>query len=293
MAGFFSIYEAQFQLFLIGVGFAYSQQIVLRAGVFSIATAGFASIGAYAAAISVTRYGIHPSLSVGLAAALGGLAGALLSIPLVRLRGVYQAIATLAFVQVVMAFAFYAEGLTGGALGINRIPQVVKTWHLLLAVGVTIYLTFSIAHSGMGRAFNAIRQNEMVAATLGVSIVRYQTIAFVISGVLGGLFGGFLALQSFSVTPEHFGFGFLTAVLAYIVLGGRNSALGPLVGCAILSALPEIARPLAEFRMLVQGALMIVVMNYMPMGVVDTLQIVARRSRTAHRNNNQAKVPAL
>lgn len=291
MAGIFSIYEAQFQLFLIAIGFAYSQQIVLRAGVFSIATAGFASIGAYAAAITVTRYGLHPVLSVVVATALGGCVGAMLSIPLVRLRGVYQAIATLAFVQVVMAFAFYAESITGGALGISRIPQVVKTWHLLLAVAITIYLTFAIAHSGLGRAFDAIRQNEMVAATLGVSIVRYQTIAFVISGLLGGLFGGFYALQSFSVTPEHFGFAFLTAVLAYIVLGGRSSVLGPLVGCAILSALPEVARPLAEYRMLVQGVLMIVVMSYMPMGVVDTLQVLVRRSRTAG-TGNSAKVPA-
>ncbi|RZT94867.1 amino acid/amide ABC transporter membrane protein 2 (HAAT family) [Advenella incenata] len=292
MTNFFSIYETQFQLFLIGVGFAYSQQIVLRAGLFSIATAGFASIGAYATAITVTNYGVHPTLAIGIAVAFGGLAGAMLSIPLVRLRGVYQAIATLAFVQVVMAFAFYAEPLTGGALGINRIPQVVKTWHLLLAVGVTIYLTFSIAHSGIGRAFNAIRQNEVVAATLGVSILRYQIIAFVISGLMGGLFGGLFALQSYSVTPEHFGFAFLTTVLAYIVLGGRNSFLGPLVGCAILSALPEIARPLSEYRVLLQGALMIIVMNYMPMGVVDTLLTVARRSRMTD-HNNHTKVPEL
>lgn len=292
MQTLFFIYEAQFQLFLIGVGFAYSQQIVLRAGVFSIATAGFASIGAYAVAILVVRSGVHPVTAVICAALAGALAGALLSIPLVRLRGVYQAIATLAFVQLIMAFAFYAEPFTGGAMGISRIPQVIETWHLLIAVAVVMYLTYAIAGSGMGRAFDAIRQNEMVAATLGVSIVRYQTIAFVISGLLGGLFGGFLALQSYSVTPEHFGFGMLTAVLAYIVLGGRSSVLGPVVGCAFLSALPELARPLAEYRSFVQGTLMVAVILFLPYGVVDTLKMMARRRRAVRRESNAVEAKA-
>lgn len=276
---FFAIYETQFQLFLIAVGFAYSQQIVLRAGVFSIATAGFASIGAYAAGILVTRAGLHPIGAVAVSALLGLGAGFLLSLPLVRLRGVYQAIATLAFVQVVMAFAFYAEPLTGGALGISRIPQVVETWHLLLVVAATVYFIYAVSHSGIGRAFDAVRQNETVAAALGISITRYQMIAFMISGLLAGLFGGLLALQSYNVTPEHFGFGLLTAVLAYIVLGGRNSVLGPLVGCAILSALPEVARPLAEYRSLVHGALMIVAISFLPHGVVDSLQMAFRNRR--------------
>lgn len=292
MQTLFFIYESQFQLFLIGVGFAYSQQIVLRAGVFSIATAGFASIGAYAAAILVVRAGFHPVPAVLCATLAGAVAGALLSIPLVRLRGVYQAIATLAFVQLVMAFAFHAEPLTGGAMGISRIPQVVETWHLLIAVAVVVYLTYAIAGSGMGRAFDAIRQNEMVAATLGVSIVRYQTIAFVISGLLGGLFGGFLALHSYSVTPEHFGFGMLTAILAYIVLGGRNSVLGPLLGCAFLSALPELARPLAEYRNFVQGALMVAVILFLPYGMVDTLQLAIRRRRAARRTPQTVEAKA-
>lgn len=292
MQSLFSIYEAQFQLFLIGAGFAYSQQIVLRAGVFSIATAGFASIGAYTVAILVVRAGVDPALAVAGATVAGALVGALLAVPLVRLRGVYQAIATLAFVQMVMAFAFYAEPLTGGAMGISRIPQVVKTWHLLVAVAAVVYLTYAIAGSGLGRAFDAIRQSETVAATLGVSVVRYQTIAFVISGLLGGLFGGLLALHSYSVTPEHFGFGMLTTVLAYIVLGGRNSVVGPLVGCAFLSALPELARPLAEYRSFVQGALMVAVILFLPYGMVDTLQILARRRRAARRGARTARVQA-
>lgn len=281
MWSFISIYEAQFQLFLIATGFAYSQQVVLRAGVFSIATVGLAAIGAYATAILAVRLGVHPLLGGFLATLLGCVFGALLSVPLVRLRGVYQAIATLAFVQAIVALVYFFEPLTGGALGIVGIPRVVETWHLLIAVAGAVYLTYSIANSGIGRAFNAIRQDETVAATLGVSIVRYQTVAFVVSGGLAGLFGAFLALKSYSVEPTHFGFGLMTAILAYIVLGGRNSVWGPIVGCAILSALPEIARPLAEYRSLLQGAVMVLCISFLPHGIVDTLQMAILRRRTA------------
>jgi branched-chain amino acid transport system permease protein len=276
---YFLIYLPQFDLFLLGVGFAFSQQIVLRAGVFSIATAGLASIGAYCVAILVQRHGMHPLPAVVLGTVLGALAAALLAVPLARLRGVYQAIATLAFVQIVLTLTLYAEPLTGGAMGINNIPKSVGTWHLLVAVGLVMYVMYAIDRSGIGRVFDAIRQDETVGATLGVSVSYYHMLAFIISGALGGLFGGLQSLYVYSIEPEMFGFSMLTAVLAYIILGGRGTVLGPIVGTAILTALPELARPLADYRPLFHGLLIMLMIAFLPHGVVDGAVLALRQRR--------------
>lgn len=276
-------YQPLFDYFLLSVGFAFSQQVVLRAGVFSIATAAFAALGGYCTAILVERHGFPALPSVALALVLGAAAGYLISVPLARLRGVFQAIATLALVQVVVSLAYFAEGLTGGATGINNIPKLVHTGHLLAAVAVTVALMAVIGRSGIGRAFDAIRQDETVGATLGVSIARYHAVAFVISGALGGLFGGLQSLYVFAIEPEMFGFHFLTAILTYIILGGRRSVLGPIVGTAIMVVLPELSRPLAENRQFVQGAVMIAMIIFLPHGVVDGLQLALRQRAAARR----------
>lgn len=274
-------YQPLVDFFLLNVGFAYSQQVVLRAGVFSIATPAFAALGGYCSAILVQRYGVPAVPSVALALLVGALGGFLASLPLARLRGVFQAIATLALVQIVVSLAYYFEGFTGGAMGIQNIPRLVQTWHLVLVVAVVIYVMTAVGRSGIGRAFDVLRQDEMVGATLGVSITRYHALAFVISGALGGLFGGLQSLYVFTIEPEMFGFHFLTAVLTYIILGGQRSVLGPIVGTAIMVLLPEVSRPLAEHRQFVQGAILVAMIVFLPHGVVDGLFLYLRQRRAA------------
>lgn len=272
-----------FDFFLLALGFAYSQQIVLRCGVFSLATAAFGALGAYGCALLLTRAGLHASLAVLAAVAIGSMAGWLVSVPLARLRGVYQAIATLALVEVIASLALYAEPLTGGAVGLNNIPKLVGTPQLLVAVLVVGYLMHAINGSGLGRSFDALRQDEMVAASLGVSSRRDHALAFVLSGAIGGLFGALQSLYAYSVQPTQFGFAFMVATLTAIILGGRRSLIGPAIGAAILTVLPEIARPLAEFRPLVNGLIMILVVVFLPQGVGDTLlaSLQHRRARQA------------
>lgn len=284
MMSFIYAYQPLFDYFLLAVGFAYSQQVVLRAGVFSIGTAGFASIGAYFVAVMVKNHGMHSIIAVLLAVVIGCVGGFLLSIPLARLRGVFQAIATLAFVQIVVSLCLYFEDITGGPQGFNNIPKVVQTWHLLIAVLATVYFMFVISRSAIGRAFDALRQDETVAATLGVSIRKYHMIAFVISGALAGLFGGMQSLYSYSIEPEMFGFAFLVAALTYIILGGRGTVTGPIIGAAIMLVLPELARPLADNRQFFQGILMMLMIIFMPHGVYDGLVLHLRKRRAAARD---------
>lgn len=268
-------------LFLLHLGLAYSQWLVLRSGVFSLATVGLAGVGAYTGGILAVSLALPAPLALLAAGIAGGLVALLLSIPLARLRGVYQAIATVAFIQIVLSLNIYAERLTGGAQGLNGIPKSVGTLTLLVAAVITIYLMTAITRGRIGRAFDAIRQNEAVAASLGLSITRHHALAFVLSGALAGVYGALEAFHSYALVPTQFGFPFLIAILSYVVLGGRNSIIGPIVGTAVLVLLPEIARPLADARMLVYGLLLILTINFLPQGIADTLIARMRARRLA------------
>lgn len=286
MNDFVLSYLPLFNIMLINALPAYSQYIALRAGTESFATAGFASLGAYAAAIAAIRYGLNPAVGIALAGLLGGLAGAALSLPLARLRGVFQAIATIAFVQIVASLALYSDGLTGGALGMNAIPKAVDTPHIVILVGLTMLLLTIINRSSIGRAFDAIRQDETVAVALGVSVMFYQSFAFMLSGVLAGIGGALLAYYTHSIVPHQFGFPLLVTIISAVLLGGRSSIFGPLVGVAVLAFLPEIARPLASQRLLVYGLILVVVIIYMPLGIVDTAIERWRRHRSSRQSAN-------
>ena len=279
MNDFILTYHHLFNVILLGSGYALSQWVVMRAGVFSVATAGLASMGAYAAAILTVNHGWHYLWSLLAATVIGMLTGLLLSWPLAKLRGVFQAIATLAFVQVVAAIALYADGLTGGAMGLNAIPTLVGSTETLLALALVVYLMLALSATRLGRAFEAIRQNEAVATSLGVSVVFHQSLAFGLSGAIAGLFGALEAFQSFTLFPNTFGFPLVVAALSYVVLGGRRSVAGPMIGAAILLVLPELSRPLADYRMALYGAILMLVIAFMPRGIVDTALLTLRRRK--------------
>ena len=268
-------------LIFLGTGYALSQAIVFSAGTFSVASSGFAALGAYCAAILTVKQGVHPAAAVAMGTMLGLLAGLLLAMPLARLRGVYQAIASLAFVEVIVALILYFEDLTGGPLGFHNIPRMVTPWMLFAAMVLTMALLIILGRGGIGRAFDAMRQDPAVAASLGVNPTRYHVLSFALSGAIAGLFGGLDALRNFSLTAEQFGFSILIATLSAVVLGGRRTVFGPLVGVAILVLLPEIFRPLAQYRQAVYGLLLVLVMAYLPFGVFDTLLMSLRRRRLA------------
>jgi len=279
MSDFYAAYRPLIDLFLLHVGYAFSQAIVLRAGVFSVATAGLAAIGAYTAAALGVTYHLNPWLSILGGCVAGTIVALVLSWPLARLRGVYQAIATLAFVQIVVSLILYAEPFTGGAMGFNNIPKLVDTRVLFVAVAILVYFMTALNATRIGRAFEAIRQDEAMASSLGVSVTLHQALAFALSGAMAGLFGGLDAFHSYALEPNQFGFSFLVVILSYVVLGGRRSTIGPIVGTAFLIALLEIARPLAENRILVYGVLLVVMINYLPRGLADALIEVVRRRR--------------
>lgn len=263
-------YGPIFDLACIYSVLSFSQYVSLRGGAFSLGTPGFALIGAYAGGILLKETDLGPFASALAAVALGALAGLVLALPLARLRGGFQAIATLGFMQIMISVALYAEPLTGGALGLNAIPKVATTpWLFAILVLVAALLTV-INRTGIGRAFDAIRQDATVASALGISVSRFVRLNFALSGGLAALGGCLIAFNTHSVSPSEFGFELLTVVLAGVVLGGRSMVAGPILGSFILMLLPEVARPLRDQRLLLQGVLLIVIIIYLPQGIVDS-----------------------
>jgi branched-chain amino acid transport system permease protein len=271
MYTFVATYRPLFDLICIYSVLALSQYIALRAGLFSLATPGFAAIGGYAGAFLLKEAAMNPVLAAAAATVCGVAAGLFLSLPLAKLRGAFQAIATIGFVQIMVSLTLYAQPITGGALGLNAIPKVATTGTLISAVVVLTVLITIINRSGIGRAFDAIRQDYTVAMSLGISINRYFRYAFGLSGAIGGLGGCLLAFNTYSIQPDVFGFPLLVLVIAAVILGGRASVAGPLAGTIFLMVLPELARPLADERLLLQGILLVLVIIYLPQGIVDSL----------------------
>lgn len=295
MAEFFVTYHALFDLICIYAVLALSQYVALRAGLFSLATPGFASIGGYAGAILLKATPLGAIASAAGAVLCGVLAGLFLSLPLAKLRGAFQSIATIGFVQIMVSLTLYAQPLTGGPLGLNAIPKVATTgWIMGVLIGLCALLAV-VNRSSIGRAFDAIRQDYTVAMSLGISVSRYFRYAFALSGAIGALGGCLLAFNTYSIQPDVFGFPMLVLVIAAVILGGRSMIAGPLVGTAFLIILPELIRPLADARLLLQGLLLILVIIYLPQGIVDSLthRWKLRRASSDRGGEQQARAHGL
>lgn len=271
MLNFFNTYQSLLDHILVNMLLAASQYVVLRAGVFSLGSAGFAALGAYCTALLTTKLGWNPWLSVVAGMMLGTFVSALLALPLSRLRGVFQAVATLAFVQIVLSATQNWVALTNGPMGVNSIPHAASTASLLAIVIVVVVFLVMMGRYSFGRALDVIREDETVAVSLGISVPYHHRIAFVLSGALAGLSGGLHAISSYSITPQDYGFGLLVAALAMVVLGGRTTVWGALVGALVLTSLPEIFRVFADYRAVVQGILLMLVIIYLPRGLADTV----------------------
>jgi len=279
MISFLSSYQSLADQILIYSVLAMSQCLVMRAGLFSLAPTAFAGIGAYTMAVLTTAHGVNPVLAIVCGVMLATLVAAAMALATSRLRGVFQAVATLALVQVMVTVGLGWESVTRGALGINGIPKVATTGWLLLVVALATWLLWTIGRYSIGRAFDLIREDETVAVSLGISVMRYHRFAMILSGLLGGLAGALYAANSHAIQPSEFGFSMIVAGLTMAVLGGHKSVWGALLGAAILISLPELFRVFAEYRSVFQGVLLMLVIIFLPNGIVDSLLELAHERK--------------
>jgi len=266
---------------------AHSLNIITgHAGQISLGHAAFFGIGAYTAALFYTKAGLPFWLDVPLAALVAGVVGAVLGIPCLRVRDDFLAITTMGIGFVVEAVFLYIP-FFGGAMGIGGIDlpmwggrEMTKSAYLvliLIVLAALYVLDYILGRSWIGLAWSSIREDEQAASALGVDIVRFKVMAFVLGSALAGLAGAFYAHFLTFIMPYNFGFGQSIMVLCMVVFGGIGTRWGPLVGAVLLGLLPEISRPIMEYRTLVYGLLLVGMMRFQPSGLLgaDSILVVS------------------
>ncbi len=248
---------------------ALSIWLTLDCGMLSIANAAFMGIGAYASALLTVNFGAPFPLALAAGMLAPALAAAIIGLPTIRLSGVYLAMATLAFGEVIRVIILNTQSVTGGALGLNGIPQLTQWWHVLLAVVVVMLILWRLRISKIGRAFDAIRGDETAASLMGVNIVANKILAFVLGAAIAGLAGALNAHLTFFIGPEEYGFGRAVDILTMTILGGIGGLTGPVLGGMIVTLLPEVLRGLAGFRLIANGLILVLIVLFLPRGIWD------------------------
>jgi len=246
---------------------ALSIYLTLSCGMLAMANAAFMGIGAYTSAILTTNYGWPFPLAIAAGMAAPALVAFLIGRPTLRLSGVYLAMATLAFGEVVRLCILRAEGLTGGALGLNGIPQLTTWWHVLLAVVLVLFLLARLRRSKVGRAFEAIKEDETAAGLMGIDVNGHKMLAFALGAAIAGLAGVLDAHLTFFIGPQEFGFDRGVEILTMTILGGINSLFGPVIGAAIITLLPELLRGLQDYRAVANGLILVLIVLFLPKGL--------------------------
>ena len=271
-------------VFSIGVNamLALSIYVTLSCGLLSLANAAFMGIGAYAASLISMQTGLSFPVALFAAGLLPALVALVIGMPTLRLSGVYLAMATLGFGEVVRVVVLNLD-ITGGPMGMNGIPQKTEFWHIVLLLALTLFILARMRRSKIGRAFEAIKADEVAARLMGINVAAYKLLAFVIGAVIAGVAGGLNAHYTFTIGPGNYAFENAVDILTMAVFGGTSSLIGPTIGASILTLLPEVLRQFKDFRLAFNGLILVVVILYLPKGIWDPRRLRALWSRNASR----------
>ncbi|HEY8488855.1 MAG TPA: branched-chain amino acid ABC transporter permease [Thermaerobacter sp.] len=268
-------------------------------GQYNLGHAAFFAAGAYTTAILNTRLGIPVLVLLPVAAVVAGLLAVAVARPIIHLRGDYLLIVTVGFAEIVrIALRNDVFGLTGGSngiLGIDRpvllgfrLTDLTHFYYLsLFFLLLTVFIAVRLEDSRVGRAWSYIREDEVAAAAMGIDTGRYKVLAFAVGGALAGVAGNLYAAKMGVIAPESFSFWESVVMFAIVILGGTGSIPGVFLGTFAMVVLPQLFRGLADYRMLVFGAAMVVLMIVRPEGLWPS-----RRWRLAMRGGDgSAAVP--
>ena len=272
MAGIFAILALSLNLLL---GYA---------GLLSLGHAAFFGIGAYASALLALRLAWPFAAGFVAAVAVAGGSGYLTGRLAIRLRGAYFVLVTLSFAGVVSLVSVNWLALTNGPLGLPGVPAAEllgfafttkrSAYYLVLAVAAGAYLLCArLVRSRIGRALVALRENEALAASVGVDGTRYLVLAAALSAALAGAAGSLYAHYTRFVSPEVFLFSYTLTMVVMVVAGGKGTLAGPVIGAVVFTVLPEVLRELVAWRwqMLLYGAFLLLTVSLLPQGVVPML----------------------
>ena len=255
--------------------------VVGYVGEFSLGHTAFLGTGAYAAAILSTQYGWPMWATVPVAGLLAAVVGVVIGGITLRLQGPFFVIVTLSFAEVLRLVADNWIGLTNGPMGIAGIPQPAllgdagnlgaKQFYYAVAwvlLAVTLYLSFRFVHSNAGRAAVAVRENRYVAQSIGIRPLSYSMLALVLGALLSGMAGGFYAHYISFVGPEVFRFAFMVSMIIMVLVGGKGTLVGPLIGALLVTFLEEYLREAKELRLSIFGLAVIAIVLFLPRGLM-------------------------
>ncbi len=265
---------------LINAILGMSIYLTLYTGMFSLANAGFMALGAFTGVILTQRLGLPIGLGVIGGMILPGIIALPIGLPVLRLRDIYLAIATIGFGEVVRILILNFDSIvggivgerveiTGGALGIKQIPKLTETWHLIVFLVLISFFVIRLHRSRFGRAMAAIRQDEKVAANMGIDTVYIKSVVFIMSAMIAGGAGALSGHLTRIISPSDFGFDQAVQILAFAVLGGTSTWLGPIIGGVVLTGLPEVLRFADQFRGVINGLVLMLMIVYVPGGLVN------------------------
>ena len=254
----------------------------------------FIGIGAYASTLLIMKLGMPFWLAFALRRRCRGIAGMLLSIFAVRLRGHYLAIASLGFAVITYQILLNWISLTQGPLGIYAIPpppplripglppiefsNLANLFYLTAGFALLIYVMLDqMVRSPIGETLTAIREDEVSAASLGINCPKWKVFAFAISSAVAGAAGCFYASFVGTLVPDAFFITESFTILAMVIVGGMGTLIGPVVGAILLTVLPELLRGIGDLRLIVYGAAVTLVVLFMPGGIVQAARLLTQR----------------
>lgn len=275
-----NILNRQFKSLLVPIGINIILAVSLNLttgflGELSLGHAGFMAIGAYTGSIFTLHANLPGGLEFLIGILLGGIVaaifGVIIGVPVLRLKGDYLAIVTLAFGEIIRSIVNFL-GITGGAMGLSKIPRYSNyTWTYAIMI-VTLLVIVNLVNSRHGRAIKAIRDNYIAAESIGIKVSRYKIMAFVIAaffaGIAGVLYGHHLSI----VKPGDFDYNKSIEILVIVVLGGMGSIKGSVISAIILTILPEMLRAADDFRMLLYAIVLIAMMLFNSSGIRTKLE---------------------
>ncbi|HWD07476.1 MAG TPA: branched-chain amino acid ABC transporter permease [Actinomycetota bacterium] len=259
-----------------------SMYITLRAGMLTLANVGFMAVGAYTSVLLHINVGVPVPLAV----LAGCLAAAVLAVPIglpvLRLSGIFLAIATIGFGEVVVS-AILNIPITGEGLGLSVPGASTSLLPIYLSLALAGVMLWRMTQTRLGRGWDAIREDPLAAAAQGIDVARYRLIAFVLGAALAAFAGAMEAHINFFIDTNLYSFTRVVDVLVFAAFGGTGRVAGPVVGSTVLTSLPEVVRFAQSYRDVVYGALLIVVVIFRPQGLLGGKVGIRRLLRQGQR----------
>lgn len=249
-------------------------------GLVSLGQAGFVAIGAYTTSLLTKELGLNFFLAMLIGCVISGVFGVILGLPSLRLTGTYLSIITLGFGEIIRTIIIVWEPVTNGPMGLRGIPSPSIFGHkLTMANGGLYYLSIALMllvtvfclmlyRSKTGRALFAIKSDETASIMMGLNVTYYKVLAFVLAAIICAAAGSLFAIQLGYIDQNTFTFDMSTMILSIVILGGMGTIRGMYIGSIILVILPEISRSLMDYRFVIYGVILVLMMRFRPQGLL-------------------------